>query len=107
MQAGTQMVKLEGGECICETVRQLTRNGIPVCPHIKLTPQSVKVFGGFKVQGRDQKQAAALIETAKKFEGSGAAMLLVEAVPPSLGKALSEAVIIPVIGITAGTDTDG
>ncbi|NIH16422.1 3-methyl-2-oxobutanoate hydroxymethyltransferase [Serratia symbiotica] len=107
MQAGAQMVKLEGGAWLCETVRQLTRNGIPVCPHIGLTPQSVNVLGGFNVQGRDQIQAEALIETAKKFEGAGAAMLLVEAVPPSLGKALSEAVTIPVIGIGAGPDTDG
>ncbi|MEQ5055317.1 3-methyl-2-oxobutanoate hydroxymethyltransferase [Klebsiella michiganensis] len=107
MQAGAQMVKIEGGEWLCDTVRQLTRNGIPVCAHIGLTPQSVNVFGGFKVQGRDSKQAASLIETAKNFEKAGAAMVLVEAVPASLGKALSEAVSIPVIGIGAGPDTDG
>ncbi|HDL6939746.1 TPA: 3-methyl-2-oxobutanoate hydroxymethyltransferase [Yersinia enterocolitica] len=107
MQAGAQMVKIEGGEWLCDTVRQLTRNGIPVCAHIGLTPQSVNVFGGFKVQGRDSQQAAALIENAKKFEEAGAAMVLVEAVPASLGAALSGAVSIPVIGIGAGPDTDG
>ncbi|MBF7958766.1 3-methyl-2-oxobutanoate hydroxymethyltransferase [Rahnella victoriana] len=107
MQVGAQMVKIEGGEWLCDTVHQLTRNGIPVCAHIGLTPQSVNVFGGFKVQGRDIKQAGALIETAKKFEQAGAAMVLVEAVPASLGKALSEAISIPVIGIGAGPDTDG
>ncbi|ELW9393597.1 3-methyl-2-oxobutanoate hydroxymethyltransferase [Klebsiella pneumoniae] len=107
MQAGAQMVKLEGGEWLCESVRQLTRNGIPVCAHIGLTPQSVNVFGGFKVQGRGQEQAKNLIDAATKLEAAGAAMILVEAVPSSLGKALSKAVSVPVIGIGAGPDTDG
>lgn len=107
MQAGAQMVKIEGGEWLCDTVHQLTRNGIPVCAHIGLTPQSVNVFGGFKVQGRDSQQAAALVDTAIKLEDAGAAMVLVEAVPASLGSALSRAVSIPVIGIGAGPDTDG
>lgn len=107
MQAGAQMVKLEAGEWLCESVRQLTRNGIPVCAHIGLTPQSVNVFGGFKVQGRGQEQAQTLIDAAIKLEAAGAAMILVEAVPSSVGKALSEAVAVPVIGIGAGVDTDG
>ncbi|ENT4821203.1 MAG: 3-methyl-2-oxobutanoate hydroxymethyltransferase [Klebsiella michiganensis] len=107
MQAGAQMVKMEGGEWLFDTVRQLTRNGIPVCAHIGLTPQSVNVFGGFKVQGRGSQQAAALIDTAKKLEEAGAAMMLVEAVPAALGRALSGAVSVPVIGIGAGPDTDG
>lgn len=107
MQAGAQMVKLEGGEWLCESVRQLTRNGIPVCAHIGLTPQSVNVFGGFKVQGRGQEQAQTLIDASIKLEAAGAAMILVEAVPSSVGKALSEAVAVPVIGIGAGVDTDG
>ncbi|MCS3609548.1 3-methyl-2-oxobutanoate hydroxymethyltransferase [Erwinia rhapontici] len=107
MQAGAQMVKLEGGEWLCESVHQLTRNGIPVCAHIGLTPQSVNVFGGFKVQGRGQEEAKVLIDAAIKLEAAGAAMILVEAVPSSVGKALSEAVAIPVIGIGAGVDTDG
>lgn len=107
MQAGAQMVKIEGGEWLCDTVRQLTRNGIPVCAHIGLTPQSVNVFGGFKVQGRDSQQAAVLIDTATKLEVAGAAMVLVEAVPAVLGSALSRAVSVPVIGIGAGPDTDG
>lgn len=107
MQAGAQMVKLEGGEWLCESVRQLTRNGIPVCAHIGLTPQSVNVFGGFKVQGRGPQQAQILIDAAIKLEAAGAAMILVETVPCSVGKALSEAVAVPVIGIGAGVDTDG
>lgn len=107
MQAGAQMVKLEGGEWLAETITQLARNGVPVCAHIGLTPQSVNVFGGFKVQGRGQDQAAALVETAVKLEKAGAAMILVEAVPATLGRAIALAVNIPVIGIGAGPDTDG
>lgn len=107
MQAGAQMVKLEGGVWLCETVDQLTRNGVPVCVHIGLTPQAVNVFGGFKVQGRDPQHARALVETARMLETAGAAMILVEAVPASLGKVLSESVSVPVIGIGAGADTDG
>ncbi|TCL02145.1 3-methyl-2-oxobutanoate hydroxymethyltransferase [Sodalis ligni] len=107
MQAGAQMVKLEGGAWLCESVRQLTRNGVPVCAHIGLTPQSVNVFGGFKVQGRDPEHAKELVESAKILEEAGAAMILVEAVPASLGKSLSEAVSVPVIGIGAGAGTDG
>lgn len=107
MQVGAQMVKLEGGEWLCESVRQLTRNGIPVCMHIGLTPQSVNVFGGFKVQGRGKKQAQQLVDTVVMLEEAGAAMILVESVPASLGKAISKAVTVPVIGIGAGADTDG
>ncbi|NMP26237.1 3-methyl-2-oxobutanoate hydroxymethyltransferase [Rahnella sp. SAP-1] len=107
MQAGAQMVKLEGGEWLCETVHQLTRNGVPVCGHIGLTPQSVNVLGGFRVQGRGKEQAQELIDAAIKLTQAGAAMILVEAVPASLGKAISEAVSVPVIGIGAGADTDG
>ncbi|XP_031634695.1 uncharacterized protein LOC116347995 [Contarinia nasturtii] len=107
MQAGAHMVKMEGGEWLCEAIMHLTRNGIPVCAHIGLTPQSVNVFGGFKIQGRGEKQAAELIETARKLEIAGAAILVVECVPASLGKAITEAVSVPVIGIGAGADTDG
>ncbi|MTD27551.1 3-methyl-2-oxobutanoate hydroxymethyltransferase [Erwinia sorbitola] len=107
MQAGAHMVKLEGGGWLGETIRQLTRNGVPVCAHIGLTPQSVNVLGGFKVQGRDPQQAKALVETAQALEAAGAAMILVEAVPVSLGKKLSDAVTVPVIGIGAGAGTDG
>lgn len=107
MQAGAQMVKLEGGPWLCETVTQLTRSGIPVCAHIGLTPQFVNIFGGFKVQGRGTEQAGMLIETARKLEDAGASMLLVEAVPASLGQQLAQTVDVPVIGIGAGPGTDG
>ncbi|EJB4873749.1 3-methyl-2-oxobutanoate hydroxymethyltransferase [Escherichia coli] len=84
MRAGAQMVKREGGEWLADVIRQLTRQGVPVCAHIGLTPQSVNVFGGFKVQGRGQEQADDLLATAKKLEDAGAAMILVEAVPASV-----------------------
>ncbi|MGQ5289268.1 3-methyl-2-oxobutanoate hydroxymethyltransferase [Pectobacterium actinidiae] len=107
MQAGAQMVKLEGGEWLSNTITQLAQNGVPVCAHIGLTPQFVNVLGGFKVQGRGAEQARMLLETAKKLEDAGAAMLLVEAVPASIGQQLAQSVEIPVIGIGAGPDTDG
>ncbi|EOC5298393.1 3-methyl-2-oxobutanoate hydroxymethyltransferase [Klebsiella pneumoniae] len=107
MRAGAQMVKLEGGEWLADVIRQLTRQGVPVCAHIGLTPQSVNVFGGFKVQGRGQEQADDLLATAKKLEDAGAAMILVEAVPASVRRMLSKTVSVPIIGIGAGVDTDG
>lgn len=107
MQAGAHMVKLEGGEWLADTVTTLTRNGIPVCAHLGLTPQTVNVLGGYKVQGREQSQAQALLESAKKLEAAGAAMLLLECVPSELGAELSRSVQVPVIGIGAGSGTDG
>ena len=107
MRAGAQMVKLEGGEWLADVIRQLTRQGVPVCAHIGLTPQSVNVFGGFKVQGLGQEQADDLLATAKKLEDAGAAMILVEAVPASVRRMLSKTVSVPIIGIGAGVDTDG
>ena len=107
MRAGAQMVKLEGGAWIAETTHLLTERGIPVCAHMGLTPQSINRIGGFRVQGRDPAAASTLIEEAKLLEANGACMLLVECIPASLGKRISEALTIPVIGIGAGKDTDG
>lgn len=107
MRAGAQMVKLEGGAWIAETTRLLTERGIPVCAHMGLTPQSINRIGGFRVQGRDPAAASTIIEEAKLLEESGACMLLVECIPAALGKKISEALTIPVIGIGAGTETDG
>lgn len=88
MQAGAHMVKLEGDIWLCEAIRRLTENGVPVCAHIGLTPQAVNVLGGFKVQGRTEEQAKQLLESAKKLEESGAAMLLLECVPSNLAEKL-------------------
>lgn len=106
MQAGANMVKLEGDMWLHDTIRQLANNGIPVCAHLGLTPQSVNILGGFKVQGRDPVQAEKILHTAIALELAGASMLLLECVPSSLGKKVSEALHIPVIGIGAGVDTD-
>ena len=106
MQAGAQMVKLEGGEWLADTVHLLTERGIPVCGHIGLTPQSVHKLGGYKVQGKDEQAAEQLITDAKALESAGAELIVVECVPSSLGRELSETLDIPVIGIGAGPDTD-
>jgi 3-methyl-2-oxobutanoate hydroxymethyltransferase len=107
MKAGAHMVKLEGDRWLAESVKRLTQNGVPVCAHLGLTPQSVNVLGGFKVQGRDPVRARQLIEDAITLEEAGAAMLLVECLPSPLAEQLSQAVRIPVIGIGAGAGTDG
>ena len=107
MQSGASMVKLEGGLWLAETIKGLVERGIPVCAHLGLTPQSVNVFGGFKVQGRQAEQAKEMIEHAKALEKAGAQLLVLECIPASLGKAISQAIDIPTIGIGAGKDTDG
>ncbi|MBE7216102.1 3-methyl-2-oxobutanoate hydroxymethyltransferase [Shewanella benthica] len=107
MQAGANMVKVEGGHWLLETVKKLTERGIPVCAHLGLTPQSVHVFGGFKIQGRDADNAQRILDEAKAIEAAGAQLLVVECIPAPLAKAISEALTIPVIGIGAGADTDG
>ncbi|BCV52713.1 3-methyl-2-oxobutanoate hydroxymethyltransferase [Shewanella algae] len=107
MQAGANMVKIEGGQWLLETVSMLTERGIPVCAHLGLTPQSVHVFGGFKVQGRDADNALRILDEAKALEGAGAQLLVLECVPASLAQQITEALQIPVIGIGAGKDTDG
>ncbi|GAA5215914.1 3-methyl-2-oxobutanoate hydroxymethyltransferase [Corallincola platygyrae] len=107
MQAGANMVKLEGGEWLYDSIRGLTERGVPVCGHLGLTPQSVHLFGGFKVQGRQQEQAEKLLNDAKALESAGAQLLVLECIPADLAKQITEALTIPVIGIGAGKDTDG
>lgn len=107
MREGAQIVKLEGGAWLAETTRLLAERGIPVCAHMGLTPQSVNHLGGYSVQGRDPKQSQAIIDEAKILQDAGASVLLIECVPVKLGKALTESLEIPVIGIGAGPETDG
>lgn len=107
MRAGAHIVKLEGGAWIANTTRLLTERGIPVCAHMGMTPQSVNRIGGFHVQGRNPEAANTIIAEAKLLEQNGASMLLMECIPSSLGKTVSESVSIPVIGIGAGQDVDG
>ena len=107
MRAGAHMIKIEGGGWLAESIRALAERGIPVCAHLGLTPQSVNVLGGYKVQGRGDAQARQLLADAQALEQAGAAMLLLECVPSELGAQVSRAVGIPVIGIGAGSGTDG
>ncbi|WP_210398105.1 3-methyl-2-oxobutanoate hydroxymethyltransferase [Motiliproteus sediminis] len=107
MQAGAHMVKLEGGAWLADTVEALSERGIPVCAHLGLTPQSVNKLGGYKVQGREEDSAVQLLQDARALEQAGASVLLLECVPSSLAKQLTEIAGVPVIGIGAGADTDG
>jgi len=107
MAAGARMVKMEGGDWLCDTIRQLTRNGVPVCGHLGLTPQSVHVFGGFKVQGRDEFQAQEIYRQALTLQDAGIQLLVLECVPTALAERITKALRIPVIGIGAGPATDG
>lgn len=106
MQAGAHMVKLEGGAWLEETVRQLSERGIPVCAHLGLTPQSVNKFGGFRVQGRNDSEASAILQAAITLAEAGADVLLLECVPASLAGEITRRVKVPVIGIGAGRETD-
>ncbi len=107
MRAGAHIVKLEGGRWIAESTRLLVERGIPVCAHMGLTPQSINRFGGFRVQGRDPKQAQSILDEAKLLEDAGASLLLLEAIPMSLAKRITDSLSIPVIGIGAGPSVDG
>jgi 3-methyl-2-oxobutanoate hydroxymethyltransferase len=107
MRAGANMVKLEGGAWLAETVNCLTQRAVPVCGHLGLTPQSVNIFGGYKVQGRDTDSAEQLFKDALILEQSGAQLLVLECVPVALAQRVTEALTIPVIGIGAGNVTDG
>lgn len=107
MQAGAQMVKLEGGVWLAETIRFLTERAIPVCAHIGLTPQSVHQLGGYKVQGKTHQAAETLKADALALQEAGACALLLEAIPASLGKEITELLDIPTIGIGAGADCSG
>lgn len=100
-------VKLEGGLEVCDKIEAIVNASIPVMAHIGLTPQSVNVFGGFKVQGKDEQNAKRLIEEAKAVEKAGAFAVVLECVPDKLSKIITESIDIPTIGIGAGVNCDG
>jgi len=104
---GADMVKLEGGAAQAATVRHLVEQGIPVCGHIGLLPQSVSQPGDYRVQGRDAEAAAAILADARALQDAGAGLLVMECIPAQLGAAVTAAVSIPTIGIGAGPDCDG
>ncbi|MGS2742408.1 3-methyl-2-oxobutanoate hydroxymethyltransferase [Halomonas sp. LS-001] len=107
MRAGAELVKVEGEAWMADGIRELTRRGVPVCAHLGLTPQTVYQKGGYKVQGKEAAHAEKILEDAKTLVNAGASVILLECVPASLGKAITEALDVPVIGIGAGPDTDG
>jgi len=107
IQAGAHMVKLEGGAWLVETVRFLTERAVPVCAHLGLTPQSVHQLGGYKVQGKTTEDAEQLKADALALQAAGASMLVLEAIPATLAKSVTEALAIPTIGIGAGPDCSG
>ena len=106
-EGGAQMIKLESGVSQLEIVEFLAGHDIAVCAHLGLRPQSVHKTGGFRVQGRQEHAAARMVEEAKRLESAGADIVLLECIPAELGKAISRALHVPVIGIGAGPDTDG
>ncbi len=107
MAAGAEMVKIEGGAVMVDTVDFLVQRGIPVCAHIGLQPQSVHVYGGYKVQGKTETEAEILKRDALALQAAGAAMVLMEMVPASVAAEVTESLHVPTIGIGAGVQVDG
>ena len=107
MQAGAHMVKLEGGGWTAPVVRALVERGMPVCAHLGFTPQSVHALGGYRIQGRNEPSAATLRQQARELAAAGAAMLVLELVPATLARALTQELPIAVVGIGAGAGCSG
>ncbi|MBF0294180.1 MAG: 3-methyl-2-oxobutanoate hydroxymethyltransferase [Magnetococcales bacterium] len=106
-ESGCQAVKLEGGVRMAETIRYLAGHHLPVMAHVGLTPQSVHVFGGFKVQGRGEEQAARVLEDAEAVAEAGAFAVILEGIPATLAREITARLPIPTIGIGAGAGCDG
>lgn len=107
LSAGAQIVKLEGGAVMRDTVAFLSNRGVPVCAHIGLTPQAVHQLGGYRVQGRDQATARQLLDDAKILTEAGASLVLLEAIPSKLAGEITRAIAVPTIGIGAGVECSG
>lgn len=105
-QTGAQIVKLEGGSAQLKHIELLNQHGIPTCAHLGLQPQSVHKMGGYKVQGKKQDDAKAMLNLALELEQTGADLLLLECVPQQLANDITQALKIPVIGIGAGAGCD-
>jgi len=106
-EARADAIKLEGGTDVIDKIRAIVKAQIPVVGHLGLTPQSVNMFGGFKVQGKSEAQAKKLIEEAMLLEQAGCCAIVLECVPEKLAKIVSEKLSIPTIGIGAGKYCDG
>ena len=108
MRAGADMVKIEGGgDWQVEIIRYLVERAVPVCAHLGLLPQSVHLLGGYKVQGKSKDAATIMLEQALACQDAGAQMVVLEAIPSSLGARITAEVHIPTIGIGAGPDCSG
>jgi 3-methyl-2-oxobutanoate hydroxymethyltransferase len=107
MRAGADMVKLEGGDWQVDIIQYLVERSVPVCAHLGLLPQSVHLLGGYKVQGKSKDAASRMLEQALACEAAGAQMLVLEAIPSSLGEKITAELHIPTIGIGAGPDCSG
>lgn len=106
-EAGAEAVKLEGGAEVYDQIKAIVKAQIPVMGHIGLTPQSVNIFGGFKVQGKAEESARKIINDAKLLEEAGVFAITLECIPAALSKIITESVSVPTIGIGAGSDCDG
>jgi 3-methyl-2-oxobutanoate hydroxymethyltransferase len=106
-EGGAKMVKLEGGREQASIVEYLSVRGVPVCAHLGLQPQFVHKMGAFKVQGRDEAAAEAMLHDAKALADAGADLFVLECIPSALGKRITEISPVPVIGIGAGPDVNG
>ena len=106
-EAGAAAVKLEGGTEVCPQVQALVEAGIPVIGHLGLTPQSIHVFGGYKLQGREQESARKILADAKALEHAGAFSIVLECIPEDLAARITASLSIPTIGIGAGVHCDG
>ncbi len=106
-EGGAHMVKIEGGAAQLDTVRHLTARAVPVCGHLGLMPQSIHQLGAYRVQGRGEHAAERILKDAVGLEDAGAQMLVLECVPALLAQEITKALDIPVIGIGAGSQTDG
>lgn len=106
-EAGADMVKFEGGGDYVAIAEHLIKNGIPVCGHLGLLPQSVKELGGYKVQGREQTAADKMIEDARALKNVGVEIIVLECIPQVLAKRITDEVDVITIGIGAGVDCSG
>jgi 3-methyl-2-oxobutanoate hydroxymethyltransferase len=106
-ESGGHAVKLEGGSEIVETIKRIVSSGIPVMGHLGLTPQSIYKFGTYAVRAKEKEEANQLIEDAKSLEKAGCFAIVLEKIPASLAKKVSDSVKIPTIGIGAGHNVDG
>ena len=107
MRAGSNAVKIEGEAGHLDLMAHVVESGVPVMGHLGLTPQSVEAFGGHRVQGRNEGQAAQILESAKRLEQAGCFALVLECIPAELGRLVTREIGIPTIGIGAGPHTDG